>query len=88
MKLGGGKCQGGLSALKLYGMVGIPGEEPADVDQTVAMMRDIKSCSRVTLDTGMQHVCSQSARRFSGLGESASREAVAGVAETTAIARH
>jgi len=29
---------------KLYGMVGIPGEEPADVDQTVAMMRDIKSC--------------------------------------------
>jgi len=43
---------GGLSALKLYGMVGIPGEEPADVDQTVAMMRDIKSCSRITLDTG------------------------------------
>jgi len=32
---------GGLGALKLYGMV-IPGEEPADVDQTVAMMRDIK----------------------------------------------
>jgi len=33
---------GGLSGLKLYGMVGIPGEEPADVDQTVAMMRDLK----------------------------------------------
>jgi len=34
--------QGGLSALKLYGMVGIPGEEPADVEQTVAMMRSLK----------------------------------------------
>jgi len=26
-------------------MVGIPGEEPADVDQTVAMMRDIKKAA-------------------------------------------
>ncbi|WP_017653062.1 B12-binding domain-containing radical SAM protein [Fortiea contorta] len=33
---------GGLSSLKLYGMVGIPGEEPEDLDQTVAMMRSIK----------------------------------------------
>lgn len=33
---------GGLSALKLYGMVGIPGEEPEDLEQTVVMMRDIK----------------------------------------------
>lgn len=33
---------GGLSNLKLYGMVGVPGEEPEDLDQTVAMMRDIK----------------------------------------------
>jgi radical SAM superfamily enzyme YgiQ (UPF0313 family) len=33
---------GGLSSLKLYGMVGIPGEEPADLEQTVAMMREIK----------------------------------------------
>ncbi len=43
---------GGLSALKLYGMVGIPGEEPEDVDQTVAMMRDIKKAApglRLTL---------------------------------------
>ena len=43
---------GGLSALKLYGMVGIPGEEPGDVDQTVAMMRDIKKAApglRLTL---------------------------------------
>lgn len=33
---------GGLSNLKLYGMVGIPDEEPEDLDQTVAMLRDIK----------------------------------------------
>ncbi|GAP95778.1 B12-binding domain-containing radical SAM protein [Leptolyngbya sp. NIES-2104] len=33
---------GGLSALKLYGMVGIPGEESEDLDQTVAMMRSLK----------------------------------------------
>lgn len=33
---------GGLSSLKLYGMVGIPGEEMSDVEQTVAMMKQIK----------------------------------------------
>lgn len=33
---------GGLSSLKLYGMVGIPGETPEDLAQTVAMMREIK----------------------------------------------
>jgi radical SAM superfamily enzyme YgiQ (UPF0313 family) len=33
---------GGLSNLKLYGMVGVPGEEPEDLDQTVAMLRAIK----------------------------------------------
>jgi radical SAM superfamily enzyme YgiQ (UPF0313 family) len=33
---------GGLKALKLYGMVGIPGEEPEDVEQTIEMMRSIK----------------------------------------------
>lgn len=43
---------GGLKNLKIYGMVGIPGEEPADLDQTVAMMRDIKKAApglRLTL---------------------------------------
>ncbi|BAY36888.1 radical SAM domain-containing protein [Nostoc sp. NIES-2111] len=43
---------GGLSALKLYGMVGIPGEEPEDLDATVAMMRSIKKAApglRLTL---------------------------------------
>ncbi|MGC1395253.1 MAG: radical SAM protein, partial [Coleofasciculaceae cyanobacterium] len=33
---------GGLSSLKLYGMVGIPGEEMSDVEQTVVMMKQIK----------------------------------------------
>jgi len=33
---------GGLKGIKLYGMVGIPGEELADLSETVAMMRDIK----------------------------------------------
>jgi len=33
---------GGLSGLKLYGMVGIPGEEPDDIDATIAMLSDVK----------------------------------------------
>jgi radical SAM superfamily enzyme YgiQ (UPF0313 family) len=33
---------GGLSALKLYGMVGIPSEESEDLEQTVEMLRNIK----------------------------------------------
>ncbi|MBD1831596.1 radical SAM protein [Cyanobacteria bacterium FACHB-472] len=33
---------GGLTGLKLYGMAGIPGEEPEDFDATVAMMRSLK----------------------------------------------
>ena len=33
---------GGLKNLKLYGMVGVPGEVMSDVEQTVAMMKDIK----------------------------------------------
>ncbi len=33
---------GGLSNIKLYGMVGIPGETPEDVEQTVEMMRSLK----------------------------------------------
>lgn len=36
---------GGLKSLKLYGMVGIPGEEPSDLDATVAMMRDLKKAA-------------------------------------------
>jgi radical SAM superfamily enzyme YgiQ (UPF0313 family) len=43
---------GGLKALKLYGMVGIPGEDIADVEETVAMMRSLKRAApglRLTL---------------------------------------
>ena len=43
---------GGLKGIKLYGMVGIPGEELADLIETVAMMRDIKKSApglRLTL---------------------------------------
>ncbi len=36
---------GGLKSLKLYGMAGIPGEEPEDVEQTVDMMRSIKKAA-------------------------------------------
>ncbi len=43
---------GGLSAIKLYGMAGVPGEEPEDLEQTVAMMREVKKAApglRLTL---------------------------------------
>ena len=43
---------GGLSSLKLYGMVGIPGEEAEDVDATVNMMQSVKKAApglRLTL---------------------------------------
>ncbi|HEY9645719.1 MAG TPA: radical SAM protein [Chroococcidiopsis sp.] len=43
---------GGLSALKLYGMVGIPGEESDDLNATVEMLRTVKRAApglRLTL---------------------------------------
>ncbi|MEM7727522.1 MAG: radical SAM protein [Cyanobacteria bacterium P01_A01_bin.45] len=43
---------GGLKALKLYGMVGIPGEETEDLDATVEMMLNLKKSApglRLTL---------------------------------------
>lgn len=43
---------GGLSALKLYGMAGIPEEQPEDLDATVAMMQALKKAApglRLTL---------------------------------------
>jgi radical SAM superfamily enzyme YgiQ (UPF0313 family) len=43
---------GGLKGIKLYGMVGIPGEEPEDLEETVAMMKAIKKAApglRLTL---------------------------------------
>ena len=43
---------GGLSALKLYGMVGVPGEEVEDLEQTVALLKQLKKAApglRLTL---------------------------------------
>lgn len=43
---------GGLKAIKFYGMVGIPGEEPEDVDATIAMMLAVRKAApglRLTL---------------------------------------
>lgn len=43
---------GGLQGLKLYGMVGLPGEQPEDVDQTVALMLQLQKAApglRLTL---------------------------------------
>lgn len=43
---------GGLTSLKLYGMAGIPGESPEDLEQTVAIMGSIKKAApglRLTL---------------------------------------
>nr|WP_306466988.1 radical SAM protein [Thermoleptolyngbya sichuanensis] len=43
---------GGLSSLKLYGMVGIPGEQPNDLDATVDLLKTLKKAApglRLTL---------------------------------------
>lgn len=43
---------GGLSNIKLYGMVGLPGEEMEDLEQTVSMMKTLKKAApglRLTL---------------------------------------
>jgi radical SAM superfamily enzyme YgiQ (UPF0313 family) len=43
---------GGLSSLKLYGMVGIPGEQPDDLDATVDLLKTLKKAApglRLTL---------------------------------------
>lgn len=37
--------EGGLEGLKLYGMVGVPGEEEADVDATIAMMQQLRKAA-------------------------------------------
>lgn len=36
---------GGLSSLKLYGMAGVPGEEMADLEQTVDMLKTLKQAA-------------------------------------------
>jgi len=45
-------AEGGLEGLKLYGMVGVPGEEEEDVSATIAMMVDLRRaapCLKLTL---------------------------------------
>ncbi len=37
--------EGGLEGLKLYGMVGVPGEGEEDVDATIAMMQQLKKAA-------------------------------------------
>ncbi|MDY6782430.1 MAG: radical SAM protein [Cyanobacteriota bacterium] len=36
---------GGLKAMKLYGMVGIPGEETSDIEQTVELLQQVKKAA-------------------------------------------
>ena len=36
---------GGLKALKLYGMVGVPGEEPEDLEETFSLMKHLKKAA-------------------------------------------
>lgn len=42
----GRAAAGGLSSLKLYGMAGLPGEIPSDMDETVAMLKDVKAAGK------------------------------------------
>lgn len=37
--------KGGLKGLKLYGMVGIPGEEPEDITTTVALLKEMRKAA-------------------------------------------
>ncbi|CDN15399.1 MAG: radical SAM protein [Richelia sp.] len=61
--------QGGLSGLKLYGMVGIPGEEPEDLDATVAMMKDVKKAApRLRLTLGCSTFVPKSHTPFQWFG--------------------
>lgn len=49
---------GGLSALKLYGMVGVPGEIDRDIDETVAMLRSLKKWPQnCGLVLAVAHLC-------------------------------
>ena len=42
MAAAGAASQGGLSGIKFYGMVGVPGETEADLEETVALFRELK----------------------------------------------
>jgi radical SAM superfamily enzyme YgiQ (UPF0313 family) len=60
---------GGLSSLKLYGMVGIPGEEMEDLEQTVGLMRSLKkSAPRLRLTLGCSTFVPKSHTPFQWFG--------------------
>ena len=60
---------GGLKALKLYGMVGIPEETMADVEETVAMMSAIKKAApRLRLTLGCSTFVPKSHTPFQWFG--------------------
>lgn len=60
---------GGLKALKLYGMVGIPGETPADVEATAQMMVDLKKAApRLKLTLGCSTFVPKSHTPFQWFG--------------------
>lgn len=60
---------GGLKALKLYGMVGLPGEEMIDVEATIAMMLAIKQAApKLRLTLGCSTFVPKSHTPFQWLG--------------------
>ncbi|MEM8722608.1 MAG: radical SAM protein [Cyanobacteria bacterium P01_G01_bin.39] len=60
---------GGLKALKLYGMVGIPGEEMEDVEATINMMSAIKQAApKLRLTLGCSTFVPKSHTPFQWLG--------------------
>lgn len=66
---------GGLKNLKLYGMAGIPGEEDADIEQTVKMLADIKkAASGLRLTFGCSTFVPKSHTPFQWFGVNADAE--------------
>jgi radical SAM superfamily enzyme YgiQ (UPF0313 family) len=81
---------GGLSAMKLYGMAGIPGETMDDLEQTVALMRRLKKAApglRLTL--GCSTFVPKGSHSFSVVrGQQSRRKAAQIPAKTPAPSGH
>lgn len=66
---------GGLSALKLYGMVGVPQEIDSDIEQTVAMLRSLKKTApKLRISFGCSTFVPKAHTPWQWLGVSASAE--------------
>jgi len=66
---------GGLKALKLYGMVGVPGEIDEDIEQTIAMMLAIKKAApKLRLSLGCSTFVPKSHTPWQWLGVNANAE--------------